>query len=173
MTATFTPLRIRGGEFDRRVTEAHGRPLDTASISTVQINIGLVCNLACHHCHVESSPARAEEMSWETMDLVLGAARASGAATIDITGGAPEMHPHFRRFVSAARALDKHVIVRTNLTILLEEAYRDLPQFFKEHEVHLIASLPCYLESNVDKQRGRGVYKDSIEAMRVLNSIGY
>jgi radical SAM/Cys-rich protein len=173
MTATSIPLRIRSGEFDRRVTEAHGRPLDAASISTIQVNIGLVCNLACHHCHVESSPTRKEEMSWETMQLVLDAARASGAATIDITGGAPEMHPHFRRFVSAARALGKHVIVRTNLTILLEEGYRDLPQFFREHQVHLIASLPCYLESNVDQQRGRGVYKDSIEAIRLLNGIGY
>jgi radical SAM/Cys-rich protein len=174
MTETLTPLRIRGASaFDQRVIEAEGKPLNGLSIDAVQVNIGLRCNLACHHCHVESSPARKEEMSWETMQLVLDAAKTCGAGTIDITGGAPEMHPHFRRFVAAARALQRHVIVRTNLTILLELGYEDLPQFFKDHKVHLIASLPCYLENNVDKQRGRGVYKESIEVIRRLNQIGY
>jgi radical SAM/Cys-rich protein len=139
----------------------------------VQVNIGLVCNLACHHCHVESGPNRKEEMTWETMQLVLNAAEQCRAGTIDITGGAPEMHPHFARFVAAARKLGKHVVVRTNLTILLHEAYQHLVGFFAEQRVHLIASLPCYLESNVDKQRGRGVYHDSIEAIRRLNAVGY
>jgi radical SAM/Cys-rich protein len=174
MTETLIPLRIRGSNaFDQRVIEAEGTPLNALSIDTVQVNIGLRCNLACHHCHVESSPVRKEEMSWDTMRSVLDAANACGAGTIDITGGAPEMHPHFRQFVVAARAMGKHVIARTNLTILLERGYEDLPQFFKQRKVHLIASLPCYLENNVDKQRGRGVYKESIEVIQSLNRIGY
>lgn len=174
MTETLTPLRIRGfGVFDERVVEAEGVSLNGLSIDTVQVNIGLRCNLACHHCHVESSPSRKEEMSWETMLLVLDAAVRAGAGMIDITGGAPEMHPHFRAFVAAARDLRLRVMVRTNLTIMLEEGYGDLPQFFREHKVHLVASLPCYLETNVDKQRGRGVYRESIEAIRRLNGVGY
>jgi radical SAM/Cys-rich protein len=171
-----TPLHILGqDEFDRRVASAAVgcRPLAGLSIDTVQANIGLRCNLACHHCHVESGPGRREEMSWETMGQVLDAARRAGAATLDITGGAPEMHPHFRRFVAAARAQDLGVIDRTNLTILLEPGYADLPAFLRGHQVRLIASLPCYLAANVDGQRGRGVYAGSIEAIRRLNAIGY
>lgn len=174
MTETLTPLIIGGrNRFDLHVADAGENALHGLSIDTVQVNIGLRCNLACHHCHVESSPSRREEMSWETMLLVLKAASESGTETIDITGGAPEMHPHFRRFVAAARQLGKHVIVRTNLTILLAGGYEDLPPFFKQQKIHLIASLPCYLETNVDKQRGRGVYHDSIEVIRRLNRIGY
>jgi radical SAM/Cys-rich protein len=174
MTETLIPIRIHGAScFDERVCEAEGGSLGGLSIGTVQVNIGLRCNLACHHCHVESSPARKEEMSWETMQMVLDAAKTCGAGTIDITGGAPEMHPHFRRFVAAARALGKRVMVRTNLTILLERGFEDLPRFFKDHQVHLIASLPCYLENNVDKQRGRGVYKESMDVIQRLNEIGY
>ena len=170
MTETLTPLRIRGSNrFERQLSG----PLHGRSIGTVQVNIGLRCNLACHHCHVESSPTRKEEMTWPTMQLVLDAARDSGATTVDITGGAPEMHPHFRRFVEAAKASGKHVIVRTNLTILLQNDHRDLPEFYRRHGVHLIASLPCYLENNVDKQRGRGVYADSIDAIKRLNALGY
>jgi radical SAM/Cys-rich protein len=153
--------------------QATGGPLHGASIDTVQANIGLRCNLACHHCHVESSPIRKEEMSWETMLLVLDAARRAGATTLDITGGAPEMHPPFRAFVAAAKDLGLHVMVRTNLTIMLEEGYGDLPEFFRKHKVRLVASLPCYLETNVDKQRGRGVYRESIEVIRRLNAAGY
>jgi radical SAM/Cys-rich protein len=174
MTETLIPIRIRGAcDFDRQVIQADGGPLRGALLATVQVNIGLKCNLACHHCHVESSPKRTEEMSWETMELVLDAAERAGAKTIDITGGAPEMHPHFRRFVAAARRLDVDVMVRTNLTILLHPGYEDMPQFFRDHRVHLIASLPCYLETNVDRQRGRGVYHDSIEVIRQLNAVGY
>lgn len=174
MTQTITPLSIGGrNPFDQRVAQAGESTLCGLSIDTVQVNIGLRCNLACHHCHVESSPARREEMSWETMQLVLRAARESGAETVDITGGAPEMHPYFRQFVTDTRAMGKRVMVRTNLTILLESGYESLPPFFKEQRVHLIASLPCYLEKNVDKQRGRGVHHDSIEALRELNRTGY
>ena len=159
--------------FDQRVRDAHGTGLTGLTLDTVQVNIGLRCNLACHHCHVESSPARKEEMSWETMKLVLDAARLAGAKTLDITGGAPEMHPLFAELVNGAMNQGLYVIVRTNLTILLQPDYVDLPRFFTERGVHLVASLPCYLETNVDKQRGKHVYDESIEVIRRLNGLGY
>lgn len=152
---------------------AAGPALGGLSISTVQANIGLRCNLACHHGHVECGPDRGEAMDWPTMQQVLAAAARAGASTLDITGGAPEMHPHFRRFVDAARAQGLHVMVRTNLTILLADGHTDLPQWFAARSVHLVASLPCYLEENVDRQRGRDVHRGSIEALRRLNAQGY
>lgn len=174
MMETLTQMTIGGAtSFDRRVIEAEGQPLRPCSIDTVQVNIGLRCNLACHHCHVESGPQRTEEMTWETMELVLRAAQAVDARTLDITGGAPEMHPRFRQFVGAARRGGLSVIVRTNLTILHEPRYEDLPAFFAAHQVRLVASLPCYLEENVDKQRGRGVYRESVDAILQLNALGY
>ena len=153
--------------------QAAGGELRAASIRTLQVNIGLTCNLACHHCHVESSPKRTEQMSRETMDLVLSAARKARAETIDITGGAPEMNPQFRWFVAEVRRRGYHVMVRTNLTILLVRGYLDLPRFYRDHRVRLVASLPCYLEKNVDKQRGRHVYADSMKVIRRLNAFGY
>jgi len=159
--------------FDARVRSALGSDLHAMSLDTIQVNIGLRCNLACRHCHVESSPARREEMSWETMVLVLDVARRAGATTLDITGGAPEMHPEFRRFVEAATAQGLEVLVRTNLTILVRPGFETMAAFLCEQRVHLVASLPCYLETNVDRQRGRHVYQDSIEAIRRLNAIGY
>ncbi len=163
----------RSGEFDARVTAALGAPLHGQRITTVQVNVGLVCNIACEHCHVSSSPRRKEEMSWETMEHVLRVAHEVGAGVLYITGGAPEMNPHFRRFVASAVAARFTVMVRTNLTILLEPGYVDLPEFFAANRVHLVASLPCYTKDNVDRQRGDGVYDASIEAMRRLNAIGY
>ncbi len=159
--------------FDRAVEAATGSPLRAADIRTFQVNVGLRCNLACHHCHVESGPKRTEEMNWEAMAMVLEAAQLAGAQTIDITGGAPEMNPNFRRLVSAAKAQGHEVIVRTNLTIALEPGYEDLPEFFAAQRVHLVASLPCYLEVNVDKQRGRHVYAESIEVIKRLNALGF
>jgi radical SAM/Cys-rich protein len=142
-------------------------------VETVQVNVGLRCNLACRHCHVESSPTRSEMMDWATMELVLLAAEKAHASTLDVTGGAPEMHRHFRRFVVAGLGQGIHVMVRTNLTIMLEDGYEDLPEWLATHQIHLIASLPCYLESNVDKQRGKHVYQKSIEVIRRLNACGY
>ncbi len=159
--------------FDQHVRDEQGIALAPLSIETVQVNIGLRCNLACHHCHVKSSPKRKEEMDWPTMLAVLAAARKANAKILDITGGAPEMHPRFAAFVEAALAQGLHVIVRTNLTIMLEEGYEYLPGFFASHGVHLIASLPCYLETNVDKQRGKHVYRDSVDAIQRLNREGY
>ncbi|HEY3244449.1 MAG TPA: arsenosugar biosynthesis radical SAM (seleno)protein ArsS [Phycisphaerae bacterium] len=167
-------LTISGSHaFDQRVIQATRAPLQALSIETIQVNIGLACNLACRHCHVEASPKRTEQMDWETMELVLAAARRCEARTIDITGGEPAMHPHFRRFVALARSEEFEVIVRTDLTILLDEGYRDLPEFFRAQHAHLIASLPCYLPENVNRQRGARVYEESIEAIRVLNGVGY
>ncbi len=171
--ATPAPMPEPVNGFDERVRRELGSDLGGLTLATVQVNIGLRCNLACHHCHVESSPAREEEMSWETMELVLEAAGRAGAGTLDITGGAPEMHPRFGAFVDAAISRGLRVLVRTNLTILLEKGYEGLPAFFADRGVHLVASLPCYLETNVDKQRGRHVYRESIEAISKLNALGY
>ncbi len=176
MTATSQPMDITvqgRNAFDERIEAATGEPLRAASIETVQVNIGLKCNLACHHCHVSSSPSRSEEMTWQTMQQVLDAARRAGSTTLDITGGAPEMHPHFKRFVDEGLALGMHVIVRTNLTIMLEAGYEDMPGFFAERGVHLVASLPCYMPVNVDKQRGRHVFRESVEVIQRLNAVGY
>ncbi|MEX2673078.1 MAG: arsenosugar biosynthesis radical SAM (seleno)protein ArsS [Phycisphaeraceae bacterium] len=168
------PLTINGSNgFDAAIEQAARQPLTGLAIDTVQANIGLRCNLACHHCHVESSPKREEQMSWQTMQAVLDAAERAGAHTLDITGGAPEMHPEFRRFVDAAVGRHLHVMVRTNLTIMLQQGYADMPEFFAERGVHLVASLPCYLPNNVDKQRGKHVYRDSVEVIQRLNRVGY
>jgi len=167
-------LTVRGDNvFDEAVMGATGDALRAASLDTVQVNVGLRCNLACRHCHVESSPTRSEEMRWETMELVLDAARRAGAGVIDITGGAPEMNPSFRRFVKAARASGFDVIVRTNLTILLDVGYEDIPALYRDERVHLVASLPCYIEQNVNRQRGLRVFEESIEVIQRLNAVGF
>lgn len=163
----------RAYSFRAQVESATGAPLRGAALDTVQANIGLVCNLACRHCHVESSPKRTEAMTWDTMRCILRAAKAAGAHTLDITGGAPEMHPRFRDFVDAGLAQGLHVMVRTNLTILLHKGYEDYPEYFADRGVHLVASLPCYLPNNVDKQRGRHVYRDSVEVIQRLNQVGF
>ncbi len=142
-------------------------------LTTIQVNIGLTCNLICRHCHVNSSPRRKEQMDWDTLEAILKLADESGADTVDITGGAPEMNPHFKDFIRALRQRGLHVMVRTNLTIMLEPGYESIPEFYRDHHVHLVASLPCYLEENVDGQRGEGVYHDSITVIRKLNSLGY
>lgn len=145
----------------------------TDKISTIQINVGKICNLACSHCHVEAGPKRTETMSKEVLEAVLDAIKKHKFSTLDITGGAPEMNAHFRWFVEQAAKIAPHIIVRTNLTILLEKGYEDLPKFYADHGVELVASLPCYTEENVDGMRGRGVFHDSIEALKKLNALGY
>ena len=143
-------------------------------LETLQINIGLKCNQQCVHCHVNASPKRTEAMSRETIDLVLEFIKNTpGLMALDITGGAPELHPDFRYLVSAAGKLDVRIIDRCNLTILLEPGQEDLAEFLATNRVDIIASLPCYLEENVDRQRGKGVYEKSIRALRLLNEYGY
>lgn len=142
-------------------------------LETLQINIGYRCNLACLHCHVNSNPYRKEAMDDGTIELVLEYLSDNNVRNLDITGGAPEMHPRFQDLVTAARSLNVHVMDRCNLTILLEQGYEDLPRFLADNGVEIIASLPCYQEDNVDRQRGRGVYQASIQALKRLNKIGY
>src|SRR5579862_2065728 len=173
VSLTVRPQGVATGAFVRCVTQALGGPLKALSIRSVQLNIGLSCNLSCRHCHVESSPRRKEQMPWDIMKLSIAAARKVKAGALDITGGEPEMHPHFRRLIESAKGAGLQVIVRTNLTILLNPALRKLPEFFKKHRVRLVGSLPSLIEANVDRQRGRGVYRDTIAAIKMLNAIGY
>ena len=142
-------------------------------LETLQANLGYRCNQSCFHCHVAASPKRTEEMSWETMSVLLDFARRQGIQTLDLTGGAPEMNPNFRRLVTAARAMGLRVIDRCNLTILGEPGYETLADFLAEQNLEIVASLPCYLEENVDAQRGDGAFQGSIEGLRKLNALGY
>ncbi|NIN34820.1 MAG: radical SAM/Cys-rich domain protein [Gammaproteobacteria bacterium] len=140
---------------------------------TLQINIGLKCNQQCIHCHVNSSPKRTEAMSPETLQQVVDFIEQSGVETLDITGGAPELHPGFRSLVEAVQAFGTHVIDRCNLTILLEPGQETLAEFLATYNVEITASLPCYSVENVDRQRGRGVFEKSIRALQSLNQLGY
>jgi radical SAM/Cys-rich protein len=160
-------------DFDKRIRESTGGDLESAGISTIQVNVGLKCNQQCVHCHVAASPKRSESMSWYVMELIIGVARRAKCRLVDITGGAPELNPHLCRFVETIGRLNIPVMVRTNLTVLLTPGMETMPRFYRDHKVQLVASLPCYLEENVDRQRGAGVYEKSIQAIRLLNEIGY
>jgi radical SAM/Cys-rich protein len=142
-------------------------------LATLQVNLGYVCNQTCQHCHVNAGPNRTESMDAATIDAVVDTLRATRARTLDLTGGAPELNPHFRRLVSTARALGVRVIDRCNLTVLFEPGQEDLAEFLAAHGVEISASLPCYLEDNVDAQRGKGVYAASIRGLQRLNELGY
>jgi len=159
--------------FDQAVREVLGAGLESAVVQTIQVNLGLVCNLSCRHCHVEASPHRNESMTWETMQSLLRLTEALPEARVDLTGGAPELNPNFRPLLDALIEQGHQVQVRTNLTVFFEAGQGDTPEFLADRGVHLVASLPCYLDDNVDKQRGGGVYKRSVAALRRLNSLGY
>ncbi len=152
---------------------ASGLDLRSATIDTLQVNVGKLCNQACKHCHVDASPTRTEIMSRETIEACLDALRKHKIPTIDITGGAPELVPDFRYFVVEARKTGAKVIVRHNLTVMFEENQTDLPEFFRKNEVEVASSLPYFLEQQTDAQRGTGVFNKSIEALRKLNAVGY
>jgi radical SAM/Cys-rich protein len=143
------------------------------ALDTLQVNLGYRCNQACLHCHVNASPDRKEMMGRETVDLVLRVLRVRRIATLDVTGGAPELNPHFRHLVSSARAAGARVIDRCNLTILNEPGFEDLADYLAGEEVEITASLPCYTKDNVDRQRGDHVFESSILALRKLNALGY
>jgi len=143
------------------------------ALEIVQVNVGYVCNQSCLHCHVNAGPTRTESMSLEIADQVLAYLAASRAGTLDITGGAPEMNPVFRHLVTGARKLGVKVMDRCNLTILFEPGHEDLAAFLAANRVEIVASLPCYTEELVDRQRGKGVYEKSVRAIRVLNELGY
>ena len=150
----------------------HGFPaVRRGALETLQVNLGYRCNQSCVHCHVNAGPQRTEMMPPEVIEDVL--AFLPRVQTLDITGGAPELHPQFRRLVHEARAMGKHVIDRCNLTILSEPGQEDLARFLASERVEIIASLPCYTEELVDRQRGKGVYERSIAALRELNALGY
>jgi radical SAM/Cys-rich protein len=148
-------------------------PVHRASLETLQVNLGYLCNLSCVHCHVNAGPHRTEQMGRETIDALLALLDRAAIHTLDLTGGAPELNPHFRYLVREARALDVHVIDRCNLTVLLEPGQEDLADFLAEQQVEICASLPCYVQENVEAQRGKGVYDASIQALQQLNALGY
>jgi radical SAM/Cys-rich protein len=155
--------------------ECHGlAPLRRIEPRTLQVNVGKVCNQACHHCHVDAGPARTEKMDRRVAERVLDLlAHSPSIEVVDITGGAPELNQHFRFLVESARRRKRDVIVRCNLTVILQPGMDWLPSFYREHRVRLVCSLPCYTAENVDKQRGGGVFSKSIEALHRLNDLGY
>jgi radical SAM/Cys-rich protein len=154
--------------------QKHGFPaLYRGQLDTLQVNLGYRCNQSCLHCHVNAGPQRTEMMSAETVADVLAFLEVSGVRQLDLTGGAPELNAHFRSLVMRARAIGVHVIDRCNLTILEEPGQEGLAEFLAHQQVEITASLPCYLEDNVDRQRGKGVFKRSIAALQRLNALGY
>ena len=148
-------------------------PIRRERLETLQVNLGYRCNQSCLHCHVNAGPNRQERMSAESIAQVVAYLRVSGVKTLDLTGGAPELNPHFRYLVSEARRLDIRVIDRCNLTILVEPGFEDMAGFLAGQGVEIAASLPCYSQENVDRQRGEGVFEKSIRALQQLNALGY
>lgn len=159
--------------FDDRVTSLCPEGLRADGLRILQVNIGRLCNMHCRHCHLAASPERDEIMSWDTMEQVLQAADVLAPEVVDITGGAPELNPDIRRFVTALRAAGHAVQLRTNFTALLLPASAGLIDFLAEHAVALVGSLPCYLPENVDAQRGEHTYADCISVLKQLNAVGY
>jgi radical SAM/Cys-rich protein len=167
---TYTEPLISPAAFQERLAW----PLTKQTISTLQINLGRRCNLACHHCHVEASPHRTEELTPEVCgQLIELIERFPQIQTVDLTGGAPEMLYGFKPLVEAARGQQKQVIVRSNLTIYFEAGFSEIPDYCAQQQVQIVASLPCYLSENVDKMRGQGVFDRSIQALQWLNRLGY
>jgi radical SAM/Cys-rich protein len=160
--------------FEKKLADAGLAPLTAGNIEIFQINIGKMCNQACAHCHVDAGPDRREIMTRQTMEECLAALAHLDVHTVDITGGAPEMNPDFRWLVAELHAMCKHIMVRCNLTIVVANPkYRDLPEFYRRHNVEVTASLPFYRADRTDRQRGEGVFEDSIAALRLLNDAGY
>ncbi|MFK7782810.1 arsenosugar biosynthesis radical SAM (seleno)protein ArsS [Psychroserpens sp.] len=161
--------------FKAKITETNQFPLKAKKLEILQINVGYMCNQVCDHCHVDAGPDRKEIMTKDTMKQCLEVIKSSGAHTLDLTGGAPEMNPNFRWFVEeAAKVGIKDFIVRSNLTIIrANKKYYDLPEFFKKHNVHVVSSMPHWTRGKTDKQRGDGVFDKSIKALQELNAIGY
>jgi radical SAM/Cys-rich protein len=159
--------------FGEKLIEIGKSPLRAAGVETLQVNVGKVCNQTCRHCHVDAGPTRTESMTRETAELVVDIFSRHDIPNVDITGGAPELNPNFDYLVREARARGRHVIDRCNLTVFFVEGKNYLPEFLRENQVEIIASLPCYLEKNVEAQRGKGVYAKSVEALQWLNRLGY
>jgi len=147
--------------------------LTRKSLEILQVNLGYLCNQSCLHCHVAAGPTRKESMLRENIEHIFEVLRLPSIHTLDLTGGAPEMNPMFRELVTGARELDVSIVDRCNLTILLEPGYEDTAEFLAANQVQIVASLPCYMEENVDGQRGKGVYEKSMRALELLNRLGY
>ena len=163
-----------GPSFEQALGIHHQTPLLARSLTSLQVNVGKVCNQTCHHCHVDAGPQRTESMTQTTMDQILDVLdRTPQISTVDITGGAPEMNPHFEYLVEQSRIRGRKVIDRCNLTVFYVKGKAHLPDFLAGHQVEIIASLPCYQEENVDQQRGKGVFDRSITALQTLNTLGY
>jgi len=160
--------------FDALVETIEPRGFRRGRVTTLQVNVGKLCNMACHHCHVDAGPKRRESMPRDVAERVIELLALNPAVeTLDLTGGAPELNPNFRWLVAAGRRLGRHVVDRCNLTVLSERDQEDLAEFLAANGVHVVASLPCYGEENVDKQRGSGTFAKSIRALRELNDLGY
>jgi len=159
-------------DFEEKLA-AHGLELRASTVEVLQINVGKLCNQACKHCHVDAGPSRTEIMTHETVEQVIDAIKRFRIPTVDVTGGAPELNPSFRYLVRKSRELGCHVMVRHNLSVMFEPGQADLPQFFRDHQIEVVSSLPYFLEQQTDAQRGRGVFEKSIEALRRLNAVGY
>ncbi len=153
--------------------QAAGIRLTKGPIESLQVNLGKLCNLTCSHCHVQAGPTKTKEnMDRTTAEAVVTYMKNSGVKTLDLTGGAPEMNPNFRYLVTEARNFGVHVIDRCNLTVLFLSGQEDLGRFLADNTVEIVASLPCYLQENVDKQRGKGTFDESIKALQILNNLG-
>ena len=161
--------------FAKKIAETNQFPLKAKPLEILQINVGYMCNQVCEHCHVDAGPDRKEIMTQDTMQQILDVIKTTGAHTLDLTGGAPEMNPNFRWFVEEASKIGvKDFIVRSNLTIIrANKKYYDLPEFFKKHNIHVVSSMPHWTRGKTDKQRGDGVFDMSIKALQDLNSVGY
>ena len=161
--------------FKEKVKNSNFQQVRPTGLEILQINVGYMCNQVCSHCHVDAGPDRKEIMTQETMEQILQVLRNSKINTVDLTGGAPEMHPQFRWFVEEIRKTEvEEIIVRSNLTIILaNKKYNDLPEFFSEHKIHVISSLPFYKRNKTDRQRGDGVFDSSIKALQMLNAVGF
>jgi radical SAM/Cys-rich protein len=160
--------------FDEVVGTVQPQGFRRGRVTTLQVNVGKLCNMACHHCHVDAGPKRKESMQRDVAERVIELLALNPAIeTLDLTGGAPELNPNFRWLVAEARRLGRHVIDRCNLTVLYERDQEDLAEFLAANGIHVVASLPCYGEENVDKQRGGGTFAKSIRALRALNDLGY
>ena len=161
--------------FSEKLDQCGLFPLQPERPEIFQVNVGKMCNQVCKHCHVDAGPDRKEIMTKETMGLCLSVLKENpNFTTVDLTGGAPELNPDFRWFVQEIKKLNRHIIVRCNLTIILaNKRFNDLPDFFKEHTIEVVSSLPSYTQDRTDRQRGDGVFQDSIQALKMLNSVGY
>lgn len=159
--------------FDDKIRETQGGPLTADEVGILQLNIGYVCNMSCRHCHLSAGPDRKERMSRKTMDEALRAVRQHGIPTVDITGGAPELNPDLKHLIAGARAAGARVIVRSNLTVLAEPGMDEFPEFYRDQDVEVTASLPHFTGASVDRMRGSGTFEKSLSILRRFNRLGY